>query len=618
MGIEIKHPLNTIDIYNKDLTIRVKTPSGESHKINLNSSCITIPVRDLPKGVAGALVVDNKDKVMKYFDGSTWISWSESKDLSKGIDVDINEIKKILNTKVDKVTYSVKNPPNASITGTTLNIVFPSAQSIPKASTGLYSSMPSGSISYYAKTNGSNMTTIRNELGNQTGKNGTINAPFETKTGWALADGNYWKSSISGLVSRVPNLNRKSYLKSISVNNIVKIDNVVKGFGVIKGTALKVEQLPNMTFKFVGNTSTNGEHIHYMDIDQNIQLGTSNNEVQSYTDINISKSGQSSTQISGKHNHKIKGTSNTIGGNQTHTHNLNNIDVSHFYVAILYNIDEPVPIMNKEIAEKEFVKKTGDTISGQLTVTDNITVKGSNPVLNFDDKFHINYNTSTKDIEFKFNGSSTFVKYKENNTLELNAINVSKSFVINGNKEPITSLNGVEPDVNGDISISFLPVGTPIPYPLKTPPTGWLKCNGQTFDKAKYPELAKVYTSGKLPDLRGEFIRGWSDDRSGIDDGRTLLSVQEDRMQPHIHQDTFGFGNRDVSGYSSFGERTARQPNSVGGAGGRMGNYRYMSWSYKLPFTNDGSDFDKFSNKGRVGHEVRPVNIAMLYIVRGE
>ncbi|HAT7487989.1 TPA: phage tail protein [Enterobacter asburiae] len=71
----------------------------------------------------------------------------------------------------------------------------------------------------------------------------------------------------------------------------------------------------------------------------------------------------------------------------------------------------------------------------------------------------------------------------------------------------------------------YIPVGFPLPWPQATPPGGWLKCNGATFDKAKYPKLAVAYPSGTLPDLRGEFLRGWDDGR-GVDSGRALLSSQ--------------------------------------------------------------------------------------------
>ncbi|EPC0292995.1 phage tail protein, partial [Escherichia coli] len=56
---------------------------------------------------------------------------------------------------------------------------------------------------------------------------------------------------------------------------------------------------------------------------------------------------------------------------------------------------------------------------------------------------------------------------------------------------------------------SALPVGVPVPWPSATPPTGWLKCNGAAFSAEEYPELTKAYPTNKLPDLRGEFIRGW-------------------------------------------------------------------------------------------------------------
>ncbi|HGE5656546.1 TPA: phage tail protein, partial [Escherichia coli] len=81
---------------------------------------------------------------------------------------------------------------------------------------------------------------------------------------------------------------------------------------------------------------------------------------------------------------------------------------------------------------------------------------------------------------------------------------------------------------------SALPVGAPVPWPSETPPTGWLKCNGAAFSAEEYPELAKAYPTNKLPDLRGEFIRGWDDGR-GIDAGRALLSLQAGMLEKHRH-----------------------------------------------------------------------------------
>lgn len=100
--------------------------------------------------------------------------------------------------------------------------------------------------------------------------------------------------------------------------------------------------------------------------------------------------------------------------------------------------------------------------------------------------------------------------------------------------ETLTHLSGK--DVAGLLAYlglgegSALPVGVPVPWPSATPPTGWLKCNGAPFSAEEYPVLAKAYPTNKLPDLRGEFIRGWDDGR-GVDTGRGILSAQGDAIR---------------------------------------------------------------------------------------
>lgn len=73
-------------------------------------------------------------------------------------------------------------------------------------------------------------------------------------------------------------------------------------------------------------------------------------------------------------------------------------------------------------------------------------------------------------------------------------------------------------------------IGIPIPYPLSSVPTGCLAMNGQRFDTRRYPKLAQKYPSGQLPDMRGEFIRGWDNGR-GVDAGRGVLSTQDFAIQ---------------------------------------------------------------------------------------
>jgi hypothetical protein len=80
------------------------------------------------------------------------------------------------------------------------------------------------------------------------------------------------------------------------------------------------------------------------------------------------------------------------------------------------------------------------------------------------------------------------------------------------------------------VSDRTLPVGVPLPWPQDRPPAGWFECNGASFDVNLFPRLASVFPWGRLPDLRGEFIRGW-DNARGVDPGRQILSWQEDAIR---------------------------------------------------------------------------------------
>ena len=137
----------------------------------------------------------------------------------------------------------------------------------------------------------------------------------------------------------------------------------------------------------------------------------------------------------------------------------------------------------------------------------------------------------------------------------------------------------------------YFPVGFPLPWPQATPPGGWLKCNGATFDKVKYPKLATAYPSGTLPDLRGEFLRGWDDGR-GVDSGRGILTGQADALKSHAH-------NSPTAGLSSPGAGTYEVP-------GAMSNNLYADYDY----------FRAAPTEVTGGNETRPRNVAYNYIVR--
>ena len=147
---------------------------------------------------------------------------------------------------------------------------------------------------------------------------------------------------------------------------------------------------------------------------------------------------------------------------------------------------------------------------------------------------------------------------------------------------------------------SALPVGVPVPWPSATPPTGWIKCNGAPFSAAQYPELAKVYPALKLPDLRGEFIRGWDDGR-GVDSGRAILTGQGQSVQEHTHDLSMAY-----SSDPDYMNRLGNTPNSD------MIAIKYMVNA--ITFTGSGLVYLK--QNGSTSVETRPRNIAFNYIVR--
>ncbi|HBJ0637230.1 TPA: phage tail protein [Escherichia coli] len=134
---------------------------------------------------------------------------------------------------------------------------------------------------------------------------------------------------------------------------------------------------------------------------------------------------------------------------------------------------------------------------------------------------------------------------------------------------------------------SALPVGVPVPWPSATPPTGWLKCNGAAFSAEEYPELAKAYPTNKLPDLRGEFIRGWDDGR-GVDSSRGLLTSQDHLFASHEHWfDKYyaltGFdptGGRFVVTADAFGELITANSISTVSVGGSETRPRNVAFNY--------------------------------------
>ncbi|MCG9081560.1 phage tail protein, partial [Laribacter hongkongensis] len=94
-------------------------------------------------------------------------------------------------------------------------------------------------------------------------------------------------------------------------------------------------------------------------------------------------------------------------------------------------------------------------------------------------------------------------------------------------------------------ALDAVPPGFVGSFAMASAPAGWLKANGAVVSRAAYSRLFSVIgttfgtgdgsTTFNLPDLRGEFVRGW-DDRRGVDNGRVFGSTQADALQGHGHE----------------------------------------------------------------------------------
>lgn len=102
----------------------------------------------------------------------------------------------------------------------------------------------------------------------------------------------------------------------------------------------------------------------------------------------------------------------------------------------------------------------------------------------------------------------------------------------------------------------LVPTGTILPFAanVTTPPTGFLLCDGTTYNVATYPTLGVLMggriggdgsTTFKVPDLRGYFLRG-RDSAATVDpdgasrtynggSGNLIGSYQTDQYQSHSH-----------------------------------------------------------------------------------
>lgn len=183
----------------------------------------------------------------------------------------------------------------------------------------------------------------------------------------------------------------------------------------------------------------------------------------------------------------------------------------------------------------------------------------------------------------------------------------------NLNEENSQSLESRIADLENDLAnLEAVPSGTIAFFGMSTPPSGWLKADGSAVSRTTYANLFAAIgttfgvgdgaTTFNVPDLRGEFVRGWDDGR-GVDSGRVFGSAQSDAFKSHNHS-VSDPGHRHHINVRFF-NLGAPSGSTVYDGGG--------SSSRQDPTTTVGTGIS-IGNNG--GTETRPRNVALLACIK--
>lgn len=157
-----------------------------------------------------------------------------------------------------------------------------------------------------------------------------------------------------------------------------------------------------------------------------------------------------------------------------------------------------------------------------------------------------------------------------------------------------------------------VPAGTVIHVAMTSVPSGYLACNGAAVSRSTYSALFSAigtvfgvgdgFSTFNLPDLRGEFIRGYDNGR-GVDSGRVFGSAQSGAISDHNHQ-----------WYASSGGGGYRI--DATNVGGGAATWNSAGAAYNI--ANDELYFDRYTSTAALNNsgDNRPRNIALLACVK--
>ncbi|MCP5049180.1 MAG: tail fiber protein [bacterium] len=138
--------------------------------------------------------------------------------------------------------------------------------------------------------------------------------------------------------------------------------------------------------------------------------------------------------------------------------------------------------------------------------------------------------------------------------------------------------------------------GTIVAYFGLNAPEGWLMCNGAPVpQEKKYDELRKMCKGGKVPDLRGMFLRGINNGRSDKKEDpegeRHPGEFQKDSLNRHHHVINFNRQNMGINSDNGGGKITSGDRNT--------------------PDAINNMNTDEHG-----GAETRPKNVAVNFIIK--
>jgi microcystin-dependent protein len=180
-----------------------------------------------------------------------------------------------------------------------------------------------------------------------------------------------------------------------------------------------------------------------------------------------------------------------------------------------------------------------------------------------------------------------------------------------------TTINSLQTAVN---NVQGVPSGSVFWFAASAAPTGYLYCNGAAISRTTYAALFAIVgttygvgdgsTTFNLPELRGEFIRGYNNQPSaGLDPGRVFGSLQTDIIKNHTHPASttasdaghnHGYVTLSGGGGSSF-------------AGGAQGT---TTATTDIGFASISASTTISNNTGGSATETRPVNMALLPCIK--